>query len=273
MAIGHESLDTDAIKQRQQATWATGDYAVIGTWLQLTGELLCEAVDVAAGWRVLDVAAGNGNAALAAARRGCAVTAVDYVPELLHRLDARTAAEAVSVETRVADAEALDDPDGNFDAVLSTFGVMFTPNQDQAAAELLRVCRPNGRIGLVMWTPDSFIGHVLRTIGRHVPQPLGLRSPLEWGTEGRVRELLESGISTLTTTERQFVFRHRSAKTFIEVMSTYYGPMVKAFEALDGSDRDSLLGDLVELTERHNTTSGSALRVPSTYLEVVATRA
>jgi SAM-dependent methyltransferase len=272
MATMDQSLDVEAIKQRQQNTWAAGDYAVVGTWLQLTGELLCEAVDVAAGWQVLDVAAGNGNAALAAARRGCAVTAVDYVPELLRRLETRSAAEAVSVETRVGDAEALDDPDGSFDAVLSTFGVMFTPDQERAAAELLRVCRPGGRIGLVAWTLDSFVANMLRTIGRYVPQPPGLRSPLEWGSEPRVRELLGSGVSTLSTTERQFVFRHASPESFIEVMSTYYGPMVKAFEKLDGGDRDRLLRELVELAEQHNTTPGKALRLPSSYLEVVATR-
>jgi ubiquinone/menaquinone biosynthesis C-methylase UbiE len=273
MANEHQSLNTEAIKQRQQATWATGDYAVVGTWLQLTGELLCEAVDVVAGWRVLDVAAGNGNAALAAARRGCAVTAVDYVPELLTRLEARSAAEALSIETLLGDAEALDHPDASFDAVLSTFGVMFTPDQEQAAAELLRVCRPGGRIGLVAWTPDSFVADMLRTIGRYVSQPPGLRSPLEWGREPRVRELLGSGITELSTTERQFVFRRASPQSFIEVMSTYYGPMVKAFETLQGSDRDGLLSDLVELTEQHNTASGSTLRLPSSYLEVVATRA
>lgn len=183
-------VDLDAIKTHQQGMWASGDYAVIGTPLQIVGELLCEAIDVAAGWRVLDVAAGNGNASLAAARRGCEVTATDYVPELLDRLQARAAAEGVRVQTRTDDAEALDLPDASFDAVVSTFGVMFAPDQARAGAELVRVCRPGGCIGLANWTPDSFVGHMLGTVGRYLPPPTGMRSPLEWGTLPRVRDLL-----------------------------------------------------------------------------------
>ena len=183
------TVDFDAIKQRQQGTWSSGDYAVIGTTLQLTGESLCEALDVAAGERVLDVAAGNGNVALAAARRGCEVTATDYVPALLDGTRARAAAEGLTIDVREADAEALPFADESFDVVVSTFGVMFTPNQEQSAAELLRVCRPGGRIGLTNWTPEGFIGQMFKIVGRYAPPPAGIRSPLEWGKEARLAEL------------------------------------------------------------------------------------
>jgi SAM-dependent methyltransferase len=266
-------VDFVAVKQRQRAAWSTGDYAVIGTTLQIIGESLCETVDVAAGWRVLDVAAGNGNAALAAARRGCEVTASDYVPELLERLRARAAADGVAVETRTDDAEALDLLDASFDAVLSTLGVMFAPHQEQAAAELIRVCRPGGRIGLANWTPDSFVGRMFRTIGRYAPPPAGVRSPLEWGTETRLRELFGNHVSTLDIAQRHFVFRHRSAAEFIDTMRAYYGPMAKAFGSLDDDGRTALATDLVELAEDHNAADDGTLRLPSAYLEVVAHRA
>lgn len=271
MATDTPPADTTALKERQQATWATGDYAVIGTPLQLTGELLCEAVDVAAGWRVLDVAAGNGNATLAAARRGCAVTAVDYVPELLEQLQVRAAAERCPVETVVGDAEALDLPDDSFDAVLSTFGVMFAPDQEQAARELVRVCRPGGRVGLAAWTPDSFVAEMLGTIRRYVPAPPGVPSPLRWGSEDHVQELLGGAVSAVRFGERQHVFRYVSADAFVEVMSSYYGPMVTACDTLERPERQALIGELVELAEQRNSTPGTALRLPSTYLEAVAT--
>jgi len=264
------AVDFDAIKAKQQATWSSGDYAVVGTTLQIIGEQLCEAVDVAAGWRVLDVAAGNGNAALAAARRGCDVVATDYVPDLLDQLRARAAADGVSVEARTADAEALDFPDGSFDAVLSTVGVMFAPNQERAASELVRVCRSGGRIGLANWTPDGFVGQMFKTIGKHVPPPAGIRSPLEWGTEPRLRELFGDDVAKIDIVERDFVFRYVSSEAFVDTFRGYYGPMVKAFESLDDDGSAALYADLVALVEAHNTTSGGALRLPSAYLEVVA---
>jgi ubiquinone/menaquinone biosynthesis C-methylase UbiE len=267
------TVDFDAIKQRQQTSWSAGNYAVIGTTLQIVGESLCEAVDVAAGWLVLDVAAGNGNAALAAARRGCQVTAADYVPALLERLQTRAGADGLSIETRTSDAEALDLPGAGFDAVLSTFGVMFAPNQERAASELARVCRPGGRIGLANWTPESFVGHMFRTIGRYVPPPAGVRSPMEWGTDARLGELFGDQVSTIDVTTRSFVFRYRSAADFIRTMRSYYGPMTKAFESLDDNDRTALFADLVELAEQHNTAEGNGLRLPSAYLEIVAHRA
>jgi SAM-dependent methyltransferase len=264
--------DFDAIKTKQQATWSAGDYAVVGTTLQIIGEQLCEAVDVAAGWRVLDVAAGNGNAALAAARRGCEVVATDYVPDLLDQLRARATADGVAVEARTADAEALDFPDGSFDAVLSTVGVMFAPHQEQAASELVRVCRSGGRIGLANWTPHGFVGQMFKTIGKHVAPPAGIRSPLEWGTEPRLRELFGDDVTRIDIVERDFVFRYASSEAFVDTFRGYYGPMVKAFESLDDDGRTALYADLVALVEEHNTTRGGALRLPSSYLEVVAHR-
>jgi SAM-dependent methyltransferase len=266
-------VDLTAVKSRQHATWSSGDYAVIGTTLALTGELLCEAVELRPGQRVLDVAAGNGNATLAAARRWGDVTSTDYVPALLERGRAKAAAERLPVTFQEADAEQLPFADSSFDVVLSVFGVMFTPHQEQAAQELLRVCRPGGKIGLVNWTPEGFIGQVFRTIGKYVPPPPGVKSPALWGTEQRLRELLGAGISELTIKRRTFVFRYRSAQHWLSVFRTYYGPVLKAFAALDGAGQAGLAGDLTELLERFNQGGSETLAVPSEYLEVVATRA
>jgi len=266
------TLDLEAVKQRQQINWTAGDYAVIGTTLQLVGESLCEAVDVRAGWQVVDLAAGNGNASLAAARRGCDVTAIDYVPALLEGLRARAAAEGLVIDAREGDAEAVDLPDGSADAVLSTFGIMFTADQERAAAELLRLCRPGGRIGLANWTPTGFVGQMFRTLGSFVPPPAGVRSPMEWGTEARLVELLGDGVASIGFAERDFVFRYRSAQDFLAAFRAYYGPMVKAFESLDDEGRAGLADALVALAESHNTATDGTLRLPSTYLEVVAVR-
>ena len=267
-----QTVDFEAVKKKQQVNWSAGNYAVIGTTLQIVGESLCEAVDVVAGSTVLDVAAGNGNASLAAARRNGRVTAVDYVPGLLTQLDARAQAEGLAIETRVGDGEALDLPDAGFDAVLSTFGIMFAPNQEQAASELVRVCRPGGRIGMANWKPDGFVGDMFRTIGKYVPPPAGVRSPMEWGKEDRLRQLFGTGVSTLTATERTFLFRYPSATAFVDEFRAYYGPMTKAFEALDDDGRAGLAADLQAIAEEQNTADGW-LRLPSTYVEVVAERA
>src|SRR4051794_37290820 len=267
------TVDFEAIKRKQQGNWSAGDYAVIGTTLQIVGESLCEAVDIAAGSAVVDLAAGNGNASLAAARRGAQVTAVDYVPSLLERLEARATAEGLTIETRTGDAEAVDAPDGRFDAVLSTFGIMFTPNQQRAADELVRLCRPGGRIGLANWTPGGFVGQMFETLGKYVPPPAAIRSPMEWGTDARLRELFGTGVSSLSVVERDFVFRYRSAREFLDAFRAYYGPMFKAFESLDESNRAALATDLVGLAEAHNTATNGGLRLPSTYVEVVAERA
>ena len=262
--------DFAAIKQRQQATWAAGDYAVVGTTLQIVGERICEAVDVRSGERVLDVAAGNGNASLAAARHWCQVTATDYVGALLDRAKERATAERLSVEFQQADAEALPFADGSYDVVLSTFGVMFAPDQDRAAAELVRVCRTGGRIGLANWTPEGFIGQLFKTIGKHVPPPAGVKSPALWGSEARLKELF--GGHEVKATRQSFQFRYKSADHWLEVFKTYYGPTHRAFAALDAPKQAALQADLVELLTRMNRGGAGTLIVPSEYLEVVVTK-
>ena len=265
--------DYAAVKTRQQAAWASGDYAVIGTTLQLVGELLAEACDI--GWdeRVLDVAAGNGNATLAAARRGARVTSTDYVPGLLDRGAERLTAERLVATLEVADAEALPFADASFDAVLSTFGVMFAPDQGRAAREMVRVCRPGGRIGLANWTQDGFIGRLFKTMGRHLPPPAGVAPPSNWGDESRLRALLGEGVGALAIVQREFKFRYRSPAHFIEVFRTWYGPVHKAFGALPAEGAAALERDLLQLLAEMNVGGADRLTVPSTYLEVVATRA
>lgn len=265
-------LDLAALKTRQQGAWSSGDYAVVGTTLQIVGETLCETLDVHAGQKLLDVAAGNGNVALAAARRWCDVVATDYVPALLDRARERAAADRLGIEFREADAEALPFPDGSFDVVVSSFGVMFTPDQERAAAELLRVCRRGGRIGLANWTPDGFIGQLFRTIGRHVPPPPGARSPALWGTSTRLAELFGPHATSIASAQRHFVFRYRSAAHWLEVFRTYYGPILKAFAALAPAAQASLEHDLLSLVERFNRSGDGTMVVPSEYLEVVVTR-
>ncbi|MBL6081556.1 methyltransferase domain-containing protein [Belnapia sp. T18] len=262
--------DLVAVKARQQATWATGDYAVIGTTLQIIGERICEAVDLRAGEHVLDVAAGNGNATLAAARRFAQVTSTDYVGELLERGRERAAAERLVVAFQSADAENLPFNDGSFDVVLSTLGVMFAPDQDKAATELIRVVRPGGRIGLANWTPEGFIGQVFKMIGKHLPPPAGVRSPALWGTEARLAELFQG--HAVTTTKQIFNFRYRSAAHMLEIFRTYYGPMNRAFAALDGVGAEALEQDMLALIARMNRGGTDTLIVPSEYLEVVVTR-
>lgn len=264
--------DLAALKARQQGIWSSGDYAVVGTTLQIVGEQLCESLDVRAGQKVLDVAAGNGNASLAAARRWCDVVSTDYVPALLGRARERAAAERLKIEFQEADAEALPFPDGGFDAVVSTFGVMFTPDQDKAAAELMRVCRPGGKIGLANWTPDGFIGHVFKTIGKHLPPPAGIKSPALWGTRARIEEMFGAHASSIKTESRDFVFRYRSPEHWLEVFKTYYGPLLKAFGALEPAAQAALTGDLMAQIERFNRSGDAAMVVPSEYLEIVVTR-
>ncbi|CAD5108441.1 class I SAM-dependent methyltransferase [Zestomonas carbonaria] len=266
------AVDFNALKSRQMAAWASGDYAVIGTTLQLVGELLAEACDLRCDERVLDVAAGNGNATLAAARRGCRVTSTDYVAALLERAEERTRAEHLPVIFQVADAEELPFADESFDAVLSTFGVMFAPDQAQAAAELARVCRPGGRIGLANWTPEGFIGQMFKTLGRHLPPPAGVQPPSLWGTEAHLQSLFGEHAADIAITRRLFNFRYRSAAHFIEVFRTWYGPVHKAFAALPSESAVALEHDLVDLTNSLNRAGPESLVVPSEYLEVVVTR-
>ncbi|HEX7327678.1 MAG TPA: class I SAM-dependent methyltransferase [Casimicrobiaceae bacterium] len=263
--------DLAALKARQQGVWSSGDYALIGSTLQIVGEMLAEAVDLRAGSRVLDVAAGNGNATLAAARRGCDVTSTDYVSELLEHGKARAAANRLDVTFRQADVEALPFEDASFDAVLSTFGVMFTPNQDKAASEMLRVCRPGGRIGLANWTPSGFIGQVFKVIGRHVPPPAGVKPPGLWGIRERLDELFGAH-AKIEATPRNFVFRYRSPARFVEVFRTCYGPMLKAFAALDATGQAALAADLEALIKTLNRSGDATMVVPGEYLEVVITK-
>ncbi len=264
--------DLAAVKTRQQAAWSSGDYALIGTTLQIVGEELCEAVDVRAGQRVLDVAAGNGNASLAAARRGCEVMATDYVPALLERARERAQAERLAIEFRQADAEALAFDDASFDVVLSTFGVMFTPDQERAAAELVRVCRHGGKIGLANWTPEGFIGQLFKTIGRYVPPPAGVKSPASWGTRGRLSELFEAHAASVTSSQRHFVFRYRTPAHWVDIFRTWYGPVHKAFAALDRVQQEALERDLLALIGEFNRAKDGTMVVPSEYLQIVITR-
>jgi SAM-dependent methyltransferase len=262
--------DYTAIKAKQQSAWSSGDYSAVGVTLQIVGETLCEALDLRPGQRVLDVAAGNGNCSLAAARRFCEVTSTDYVEELLRRGAKRAEAEGLPVSFELADAEALPFDDGAFDVVISSFGVMFAPDQDRAAAELLRVCRPGGKIGLANWTPDSFIGQLFKTLGGYIPPAAGLRSPALWGDRTQIGEWF--GAADLAVTDRHFVFRSRSAGHWIETWRAIYGPLQKAFDSLDAERQSALASDLEALIESMNIADDGTMAVPSKYLEIVATR-
>ena len=264
--------DFVTIKKRQQATWASGDFAVIGTTLQIVGEALAEAVDVRAGERVLDVAAGNGNATLAAARRFAEVTSTDYVPALLDKGGERARAEGLPVQFQVADAEALPFVDASFDVVLSTFGAMFTPDHLRPAREMLRVLRHGGRIGLANWTPEGFIGRLFKVIGAHVPPPAGLKSPALWGTEPHVVELFGAQAAQIRCERRRFNFRYRSAAHWVQVFRDFYGPTHKAFAAIDAPAQLAMERDITALLEQMNTAGSSSMVVPGEYLEIVITK-
>lgn len=261
--------DLAAIKQRQQATWASGDYHMIGTPILIVSELLIESLDVHSTERVLDVATGSGNAALAAARRGCSVVGVDYVPSLLDRARRRAEAEGLEAEFVDGDAEALPFEDGSFDVVSSVFGSMFAPNQEQTANELARVCRPGGRIGIVAHTPEGFIGNLFKTNAKHVPPPAGLRSPIQWGTEERLRELFDDAIADLRVEKRNYVFRYRSPEAYVDYWRRYYGPTLKSFEAVGEAGREGLESDLLDLIARFNRADDGTMVVPNEYLEAV----
>ena len=263
--------DLTAVKTRQQAAWSSGDYAIVGTTLQIVGEDLCETLDLRPGSKVLDVAAGNGNATLAAARRWCDVTSTDYVRALLNNGRDRAAAERLKVDFREADAENLPFADKSYDVVMSTFGVMFTADQDKAAAEMLRVCRSGGKIGMANWTPDGFIGQLFKTLGKHVTPPAGVKSPALWGTRARLDEMFGKG-GEIDAQPRMFVFRYRSPEHWLEVFKTFYGPMLKAFAALDAAKQNALRNDLLALVRQFNRANDGTMAVRSEYLEVVITK-
>lgn len=267
MSAASAAPDYTTIKQRQKTVWSSGDYAIIGATLQIVGERLCEAVDMRAGSRVLDVAAGNGNATLAAARRFARVTSTDYVGPLLERGRKRAEAEGFLVAFQEADAEALPFADGSFDAALSTFGVMFAPNQEKAASELARVVRKGGRIGLANWTPDGFIGELLKTVGRHVPPPAGIKPPTLWGTAGHLQELFSG--HEVHVSEQAFIFRYESPEHWLQAFRNFYGPVNRAFAALEGERAAALEADILRLLRQHNNGGAGTLVVPGAYLEVV----
>lgn len=264
--------DFEAMKARQHGAWSSGDYAVVGATLQIVGEELCEALDLRAGQKVLDVAAGNGNVTLAAARRWCEVTSTDYVPALLARGKQRAEADGLNITFKEADAEALPFADASFDVVVSTFGVMFTPNQDRAAAELARVCKRGGKIGLANWTPEGFIGQVFKTLGKYLPPPAGARSPALWGTEARLKEMFGASSSAIRAERRNYVFRYRSPEHFLDFFRSYYGPMLKAFAALDQANQQKLYQDLMALIGTVNRADDGTMVLPGEYLEVVVTK-
>jgi len=266
------AADLSAVKSRQQAAWSSGDYAIIGATLQIVGESLAEACDLKTDERVLDVAAGNGNATLAAARRGCKVTSTDYVPQLLERGAERARAERLQVDFRPADVEALPFQDESFDAVVSTFGVMFAPDHGKSAAEMARVVRPGGRIGLANWTPEGFIGQLFKVLGRHVPPPAGVQAPSLWGTEAHLKYLFGERAAKISASLCYFNFRYRSPAHFIEVFRTWYGPVHKAFAALPADKAAELEREMTELLERSNRAGRDSLVVPGEYLEIVVTR-
>src|SRR5262245_35124704 len=265
------TVDLAAIKERQHAAWGSGDYAMIGTTLQIVGEMLCEAVDLRSNQRVLDVAAGNGNATLAAARRFADVTSTDYVGALLERGKERAMAERLPVMFQEADAENLPFDDASFDAVLSTFGVMFTPNQEQAASELLRVCKPGGKIGLANWTPEGFIGQLFKTLGKYVPPAPGVKSPALWGTKAQLEAMFGTD-GSVSAPGRHFAFRYKSPEHMLEIFRTYYGPVLKAFAAITPEQRMALETDILALMAHFNGAKDGTLVIQSEYLEVVVTK-
>ncbi|MDP1962213.1 MAG: class I SAM-dependent methyltransferase [Reyranella sp.] len=269
--VAPAAIDLATIKGRQQAAWSSGDYAVVGTTLQIVGESLCEAIDLRSNQRVLDVAAGNGNATLAAARRFADVVSTDYVGALLDRGRDRANADHLTVTFKEADAEALPFDDASFDVVLSTFGVMFTPNQEQAAKEMLRVCRPGGKIGLANWTPESFIGQLFKTIGKYVPPAPGVKSPALWGTKAHL-ETLFGPKAAVAAESRHFVFRYKSPNHWLEIFRGYYGPVLKAFAAIDPEARVALEKDIRALLDKFNTARDGTVVVPSEYLEVIVSK-
>jgi ubiquinone/menaquinone biosynthesis C-methylase UbiE len=264
--------DLDAVKQRQQQMWATGDFSMIATQAILVGELLCEAVDIHSGQRVLDVATGSGNTALAAARRGGDVVGIDFVPALLERGRVRAAAERLTIAFQEGDAEEIPFPDASFDAVLSTFGAMFAPNQERTARELVRVCRPGGKIGMANWTPEGFAGQLFRTVAKFVPPLPGLKPPALWGTEDGVRGFFGDRAASLQITRRYHTFRHRSPESWLEYHRRFFGPTVKAFEALDPKNQEALAGEIIDLLRQRNRSGDSTMVVAGEYLEVVAAR-
>jgi len=272
MTMTTARADLSVIKARQQKTWASGDFAVVASRIVLASELLADAADLRAGWKVLDVACGNGNATLAAARSGTCALGIDYVPELLEGGRGRAMAEGLDVEFRPGDAENLPVPDASFDAVLSVFGAMFAPDHQRAASEIIRVTRPGGTVGLASWTPGGFIGEMFGVITQHVPGPPGVASPLLWGTEQHLSDLFGPAIADARSVERTCTWRFTSAEEFVAFFRRWYGPTLKAFEAAGDDGRDALAADLADLARRRDRNDdGGSIAIPASYLETVLT--
>lgn len=273
MAQTPDTPDYTAIKTKQNAAWSSGDYRRIGVTLQITGEELAEAADVAPGSKILDVAAGNGNATMAFARRWCDVTSTDYVETLLDGGRERAEAEGLDVTFQVADAESLPFHDQQFDSVVSSFGVMFTPNQEQSASELVRVCRSGGKIALANWTPDSFIGALFKTLGKHVAPPAGIPSPARWGERSWIGQTFEPHARVISMTMKTFNFRYTSPQHFVDFFQTFYGPVHKAFLALDDAGKKALNDDILATIEQFNVAEDGTMAVPSEYAEIIIVKA
>ncbi len=269
MQASDQAPDYSAIKAKQQQVWGSGDYSQVGSTLQITGEELCESMDLHSGQSVLDVAAGNGNATMAAARRFCEVTSTDYVEALLNESKQRAQANHLAVNYQQADAEALPFEDESFDNVMSTFGVMFTPNQQQSASEMLRVCKKGGKIGMANWTPDGFIGQLFKVIGKYNPPPQGVNSPANWGTQDFLQREFGEQASNIQVNEKNYSFRYKSPQHWMEVFRNYYGPTLKTFEMLDAPKAEALEADIYALLDQFNTATDGTLIVPSKYFEVV----
>jgi ubiquinone/menaquinone biosynthesis C-methylase UbiE len=272
-AASEPTPDFAAVKSRQQQTWASGDFSVVASRIVFQAEHLCETADLQSGWRVLDVATGSGNAALAAARRGCKAVGVDYVPALLERGRVRAEAERLDVDFVEGDAEDLRFPDASFDAVISIYGVMFAPDHRRAASELARVCRPGGRIALASWTPEGFIGETFRVFSRHLPPAPGLQPPVRWGDKAHLQSLLGDAAASMAHYSRTAVFRFGSAEENVDFFRTYYGPTFRAFEALDPARRESFRNDLLALARRFDRNRGAGpVAINADYLETVIVR-
>jgi len=271
MTTATARADLSVVKARQQKTWASGDYAVVASRIVLASELLADAADLQAGWEVLDVACGNGNATLAAARSGTHALGIDYVPELLEGGRARAVAEGLDVEFRLGDTEDLPVADEYFDAVLSVFGVMFAPDHQRAANEIIRAVRPGGTVGLASWIPDGFIGQMFGVVTRHVPGPPGVASPLLWGTEEHLSDLFGALAADARSVQRTCTWRFTSPEEFVWFFRRWYGPVLKAFEVLEEDGRAGLAHDLSQLARHWDRNHGGSIAIPATYLETILT--
>jgi len=270
----NEQPDFAAVTEVQQQIWSEGDFARIGIGIQMVGEDLAEAVNILPGQRVLDVATGAGNCAIAAARRFGEAVGLDYVPALLQRARERAAAEHFDIEFVEGDAQALPFDDGSFDVVLSSFGAMFAPDQEKTASELLRVCRSGGKIGMANWPPRGLVGGgMFKIVAEHAPPPPGVQPPVLWGSEDRVRELFGDGVSDIRFTSREVRMRHYSPESWLEYFRTYFGPMVTAFERVGEDGAQALSDDLLELMRSSNEAGDAALVASAEYVEIVADRA